>query len=270
MSTPPLQLRDLRRVHRRDRGPAVAALDGVDLTLRRGTFTAVMGPSGSGKSTLLHCAAGLDTPTSGRVVLDGTDLAPLSERRRTLLRRDRIGFVFQDSNLVASLTAAQNVALPGRLARHRIPASAVAAALAEVGLADRAGHRPAQLSGGQCQRVAIARALLGRPGVVFADEPTGALDSAASARVLALLRRCTDGPAAAATLMVTHDPVAAAWADEVVVLADGRVRERFAVPGAPGTAARAAEIGNRLVAEPEPEPAPGPEPESESVGRGHR
>ncbi|WP_217695907.1 ABC transporter ATP-binding protein, partial [Pseudonocardia sp. Ae263_Ps1] len=139
--TPPLELRAVRRVHS-GAGPAVAALDGVDLTLRPGTLTAVMGPSGSGKSTLLHCAAGLDVPTSGHVLLDGTDLGALSERRRTLLRRERIGFVFQAFNLVTSLTAAQNVALPARLARRRVSRDAVTAALDEVGLADRAGHRP--------------------------------------------------------------------------------------------------------------------------------
>jgi putative ABC transport system ATP-binding protein len=242
--TPPLELRAVRRVHS-GAGPAVAALDGVDLVLRPGTLTAVMGPSGSGKSTLLHCAAGLDVPTSGHVLLDGTDLGALSERRRTLLRRERIGFVFQAFNLVASLTAAQNVALPARLARRRVSRDAVTAALDEVGLAERAGHRPAQLSGGQQQRVAIARALLSRPGTVFADEPTGALDSASSAQVLGLLRRCTD-VAGVTTLMVTHDPAAAAWADEVVVLRDGRVHERFGVPGRPGDGDAATGIARRV------------------------
>ncbi|WP_075301164.1 ABC transporter ATP-binding protein [Pseudonocardia sp. Ae150A_Ps1] len=245
--TPPLELRAVRRVHS-GAGPAVAALDGVDLTLRPGTLTAVMGPSGSGKSTLLHCAAGLDVPTSGHVLLDGTDLGALSERRRTLLRRERIGFVFQAFNLVTSLTAAQNVALPARLARRRVSRDAVTAALDEVGLADRAGHRPAQLSGGGRggqQRVAIARALLSRPATVFADEPPGALDSTSSAQVLGLLRRCTD-VAGVTTLMVTHDPAAAAWADEVVVLRDGRLHERFGVPGRPGDGDTATGIARRV------------------------
>ena len=226
-----LELAELRHVHRSTGAAPVRALDGVSLRLHPGTLTAVMGPSGSGKSSLLHCAAGLDIPESGRVLLGGTDLGALSERRRTLLRRDRIGFVFQAFNLVASLTAAQNVALPARLARRRVAASVVTAALADVGLADRAGHRPAQLSGGEQQRVAIARALLTRPDVLFADEPTGALDSTSAAAVLALLRRCTDR-GATTTLMVTHDPVAASWADEVVVLRDGRVAERRSPGGA--------------------------------------
>lgn len=241
-----LELADLRHVHRSRGATPVRALDGVSLRLRPGTLTAVMGPSGSGKSTLLHCAAGLESPESGRVLLGGTDLGTLSERRRTLLRRERAGFVFQAFNLVASLTAAQNVALPARLARRRIDGAAVTAALAEVGLDGRAGHRPAQLSGGEQQRVAIARALVTRPDVVFADEPTGALDSAASAAVLALLRRCTD--TATTILMVTHDPAAAAWADEVVVLRDGRVDDRFATPGRPGDPDTAAAIGRRITA----------------------
>ncbi|MBP2369266.1 ABC transporter ATP-binding protein [Pseudonocardia parietis] len=244
---PLLELVDLRHVHRPRGAPPVRALDGISLRLHPGSLTAVMGPSGSGKSTLLHCAAGLDTPESGRVLLGDVDLGSLSERRRTLLRRERIGIVFQAFNLVASLTAAQNVALPARLARRRVPASAVTAALDEVGLADRAGHRPAQLSGGQQQRVAIARALFTRPGVLFADEPTGALDSASSAEVLQLLRRCTRA-GGTATLMVTHDPAAASWADEVVVLCDGRVHDRFGVPGPPGDPEAATVIARRLTA----------------------
>ncbi|SFO11288.1 putative ABC transport system ATP-binding protein [Pseudonocardia ammonioxydans] len=241
-----LELADLRHVHRSRGATPVRALDGVSLRLRPGTLTAVMGPSGSGKSTLLHCAAGLESPESGRVLLGGTDLGTLSERRRTLLRRERAGFVFQAFNLVASLTAAQNVALPARLARRRIDGAAVTAALAEVGLDGRAGHRPAQLSGGEQQRVAIARALVTRPDVVFADEPTGALDSASSAAVLALLRRSTG--TATTILMVTHDPAAAAWADEVVVLRDGRVDDRFATQGRPGDPDTATVIGRRITA----------------------
>ncbi|MFI5527865.1 ABC transporter ATP-binding protein [Kitasatospora sp. NPDC051853] len=216
-------LRDVRRVHGTGEG-AVTALDGVTLGFTAGSFTAVMGPSGSGKSTLLHCAAGLERPTGGTVLVAGTDLGPLGEHELTLLRRERIGFVFQSFNLVSSLTAEQNVALPLRLAGRRPDRAAVRAALAEVGLADRAGHRPAELSGGQQQRVAIARALVTGPEVLFADEPTGALDTASSREVLALLRGAVDRHGRT-VVMVTHDPVAAAVADRVVFLADGRVAD---------------------------------------------
>ncbi|GIG61531.1 ABC transporter ATP-binding protein [Longispora fulva] len=201
---------------------AVTALDGVTLAFPTGTFTAVMGPSGSGKSTLLHCAAGLDRPTDGTVVVAGTDLGPLSEHALTLLRRDGVGFVFQSFNLVSALTAEQNVALPLRLAGRRPDRARVLAGLAEVGLADRAGHRPSELSGGQQQRVAIARALVTRPAVLFADEPTGALDTVTSHEVLALLRGTVDRHGQT-VIMVTHDPAAAGYADRVVFLADGRV-----------------------------------------------
>jgi putative ABC transport system ATP-binding protein len=200
----------------------VVALDGVTVAFAPGTFTAVMGPSGSGKSTLLHCAAGLDRPAGGSVTVGGAVLDALDENDRTKLRRERIGFVFQAYNLVSSLTAAQNVALPLRLAGRRPAPDEVAAALDAVGLAGRAGHRPSQLSGGEQQRVAIARALVTRPAVVFADEPTGALDSVASRRVLALLRSLVDQHGLTVVL-VTHDPVAAAYADRVVFLADGRI-----------------------------------------------
>ncbi|QCB24088.1 ABC transporter ATP-binding protein [Streptomyces sp. SS52] len=200
---------------------AVTALDGVSLDFPRGTFTAVMGPSGSGKSTLLQCAAGLDRPTSGSVVVGGTELTGLSERRLTLLRRERVGFVFQAFNLLPSLTAAQNVALPLRLAGRRPSRSRVREALARVGLADRAGHRPTELSGGQQQRVALARALITRPEVLFGDEPTGALDTRTGREVLALLRSMVDGEGQT-IVMVTHDPVAASCADRVVFLVDGR------------------------------------------------
>ncbi|MFD5558426.1 ABC transporter ATP-binding protein [Streptomyces sp. NPDC127068] len=205
---------------------AVTALDSVDLACARGTLTAVMGPSGSGKSTLLHCAAGLERPTSGRVVLDGTDLAGLDETGLTRLRRDRIGFVFQSFNLVSALTAEQNVALPLRLAGRRPDPAVIAAALDEVGLARRARHRPSGLSGGQQQRVAIARALIGDPAVVFADEPTGALDTRTSWHVLTLLRRLVE-ERSQTIIMVTHDPVAASFADRVVLLADGRISDEL-------------------------------------------
>ncbi|WP_328476711.1 ABC transporter ATP-binding protein [Actinoplanes sp. NBC_00393] len=201
---------------------AVAALDGVDIRFEPGTFTAVMGPSGSGKSTLLHCAAGLDRVSSGRVVIDGVPVEGLSERNLTKLRRTRVGFVFQSFNLVPALTAAQNVALPLRLAGRRPAPGEVSAVLAEVGLAERAGHRPSELSGGQQQRVAIARALVTRPAVLFADEPTGALDATSGKEVLRLLRAAVDRHGQT-IVMVTHDPLAAAHADRVLFLADGRV-----------------------------------------------
>ncbi|MER5612986.1 ABC transporter ATP-binding protein [Streptomyces sp. NPDC002215] len=214
-----VRLRSVRRAY-----GEVDALGSIDLTVRTGTFTAVMGPSGSGKSTLLHCAAGLDRPTSGTVEVGGVELTGLSERRLTLLRRDRIGFVFQAFNLIPSLTAAQNVALPLRLAGRRPSRTEVRDALARVGLADRAGHRPAELSGGQQQRVALARALITRPAVLFGDEPTGALDTATSQEVMGMLRELVD-LAGQTIVMVTHDPVAAAYADRVVFLVDGRVAD---------------------------------------------
>lgn len=220
-------------------GQAVKALDGVTVTLAEGTMTAVMGPSGSGKSTLLHCAAGIDRPTAGRILIDGTDIGGLGEKALTLLRRDRIGFIFQSFNLVSALTAAQNVALPMRLAGRRPAPAAVMAALTEVGLADRAGHRPSQLSGGQQQRVAVARALISRPAVLFADEPTGALDTTTSRAVLNLLRELVDRHRQT-VIMVTHDPAAASYADRVVFLADGRIADE--VP----TRSSAATIASRM------------------------
>ncbi|TXS30779.1 ABC transporter ATP-binding protein [Streptomyces sp. ms191] len=227
----------LTAVHRHHRD--VRALDGVDLDLRAGSFTAVMGPSGSGKSTLLQCAAGLDRPTSGTVEVAGTSLAGLSERRLTLLRRDRIGFVFQSFNLLPSLTAAQNVALPVRLAGRRPSRTEVREALGRVGLTGREGHRPGELSGGQQQRVAIARALITRPAVLFADEPTGALDSTTSREVLGMLRELVDREGQT-IVMVTHDPVAGARADRVVLLVDGRVAGELPEPTVAGVAARMA------------------------------
>ncbi|SDT43557.1 ABC transporter ATP-binding protein [Actinoplanes derwentensis] len=216
---------------------SVSALDGVTTGFADGTFTAVMGPSGSGKSTLLHCAAGLEQPTAGQVSIEGTRLGDLSETRLTRFRRDRVGFVFQDFNLVSSLTAAQNVALPLRLAGRKADAAAVRVALADVGLADRAGHRPRELSGGQQQRVAIARALFTRPAVLFADEPTGALDSRASRQVMALLRELVDMHGRT-VVMVTHDPVAAGVADRVVLLVDGRIVDELTGADAPVIADR--------------------------------
>jgi putative ABC transport system ATP-binding protein len=203
-------------------GQSVKALDGIFLDFSQGTFTAIMGPSGSGKSTLLHCASGLDSVTEGQVVVAGTEVGRLPEHARTLLRRKHIGFVFQAFNLVTSLTAAQNVELPLRLAGRRPERRAVVEALAEVGLADRAHHRPSELSGGQQQRVAIARALITKPDVVFADEPTGALDTGTSKEVLDLLRRMVVHYGQT-IVAVTHDPMVASHADRVVFLKDGRV-----------------------------------------------
>ncbi|MEV0967584.1 ABC transporter ATP-binding protein [Microtetraspora glauca] len=215
----------------------VTALDDVSIGFGAGTFTAVMGPSGSGKSTMLQCAAGLDRPSSGQVLVDGRDLATLSDRKLTLLRRDRIGFVFQSFNLLPSLTAAHNVALPLRLAGRRPDPQAVRRGLAAVGLAERMNHRPAEMSGGQQQRVAIARALVTRPAVLFADEPTGALDANTSRDVLRLMRDLVDRQAQT-IIMVTHDPVAAAYADRVVFLADGRVYGELHDPSAELVATR--------------------------------
>ncbi|MFI5954851.1 ABC transporter ATP-binding protein [Cryptosporangium sp. NPDC051539] len=223
------------------RSQRVTALDGVTITFPTGTFTAVMGPSGSGKSTLLQCAAGLDSPTEGLVEVAGVKVNKLNETQRTLLRRDRIGFVFQSFNLLPSLTAAQNVELPLRLAGRRPSSGQVREALAAVGLAERARHRPSELSGGQQQRVAIARALITRPAVLFADEPTGALDSTTSREVLALLRGLVDRDRQT-IVMVTHDPIAAASADRAVFLADGRVVGELLSPTADAVAARLAHL----------------------------
>jgi putative ABC transport system ATP-binding protein len=237
----PIELRSVTR-HYGTGDQAVTALDDVSLHFAAGTMTAVMGPSGSGKSTLLHCAAGIDRPTAGQVLIDGTDLGGLDENALTVLRRERVGFVFQEFNLVSALTAAQNVELPLRLAGRRPAADAVRAALAAVGLADRRGHRPSELSGGQQQRVAIARAMITRPAVVFADEPTGALDTRASRTVLGLLRELVDGHGRT-VVMVTHDPAAAAYADRVVLLADGRLADELrGADGAEAIAARMAAL----------------------------
>jgi putative ABC transport system ATP-binding protein len=204
-------------------GPnGVTALDRVSVEFRRGRLSAVMGPSGSGKSTLLHCMAGLDAVDEGTVLLGGTDLTRLSERRLTRLRRERVGFVFQSFNLLPTLTAAENIALPSRLAGRAVDPAWLDRLVDAVGLGDRLGHRPSELSGGQQQRVAAARALAGRPEIVFADEPTGNLDSRSGAELLRFLRRSVD-ELGQTVVMVTHDPNAAGYADEAVFLADGRV-----------------------------------------------
>ena len=201
---------------------AVRALDEVTVEIPGGTFTAVMGPSGSGKSTLMHCLAGLDTVTSGQVFIGATELGPLSDRELTALRRERVGFVFQSFNLMPTLTARENIALPFALAGRKPEREWVDFVTATLGLIDRLVHRQSELSGGQQQRVAIARALATRPDIVFADEPTGNLDSTTGAQVLEFLRAAVRDMGQT-VVMVTHDPVAAGYADAVVFLADGRI-----------------------------------------------
>jgi putative ABC transport system ATP-binding protein len=221
---------------------AVRALDGVTVDVPGGRFTAVMGPSGSGKSTLMHCLAGLDTLTSGTVLVDGVDLGSLSDTALTRVRRERLGFVFQSFNLVPTLTAGENIALPLRLANRTPDTGWLDQVVDAVGLGDRLAHRPAELSGGQQQRVAVARALAGRPHMVFADEPTGNLDSRAGSEVLRLLRASVDR-FGQTVVMVTHDPAAAAWADAVLFLADGRIVGRLDAPTAEGVLERMKGLG---------------------------
>jgi putative ABC transport system ATP-binding protein len=209
----------------------VRALDGVSIAFDVGRFTAIMGPSGSGKSTLLHCVAGLDRPTSGKVHIGDVDLTTLNDRELTLLRRDRLGFIFQSFNLLPTLTAAENIALPLRIAGRKPDAFWVDSIVDTLGLRPRLGHRPSELSGGQQQRVAAARALAGRPEAVFADEPTGALDSRSSAELLRFLRLAVR-ELNQTVVMVTHDPTAAGYADRVVFLSDGRVVDEMTEPTA--------------------------------------
>ena len=209
----------------------VAALDDVSVGLDRGRFTAIMGPSGSGKSTLLHLLAGLDRPTSGEVYLGDTEITSLRDKALTMLRRDRIGFIFQSFNLLPTMTAAENIVLPMRIAGKRPDPHWVASIVETVGLAGRLDHRPSQLSGGQQQRVAAARALASRPEIVFADEPTGALDSRSGAELLRFLRTAVDD-LGQTVVMVTHDPVAAGYADRVLFLADGHVVDEMVAPSA--------------------------------------
>jgi putative ABC transport system ATP-binding protein len=213
------------------RDATVRALDGVDVAFPRSRFTAIMGPSGSGKSTLMHCVAGLDTLTSGRVLVGDVDLSTLSDKQLTLLRRERIGFVFQSFNLVPTLTVAENVALPQALAGRKPDRSWLDAVVSTVGLGDRLRHRPSELSGGQQQRAAVARALVGRPALVFADEPTGNLDSRSGGEILGFMRRAVD-ELGQTIVMVTHDPVAASYADTVLFLADGRIVDAMEGPTA--------------------------------------
>jgi putative ABC transport system ATP-binding protein len=225
---------------------AVHALTGASLTFSRNSFTAVMGPSGSGKSTLLQIAAGLERPTSGHVRLDGHELVGLSETALTQLRREHVGFVFQAYNLMPTLTVAQNVELPLRLAGRRPDRDRTRDILERVGLGDRLRHRPDQLSGGQRQRVAIARALIADPSVTFADEPTGALDTTVAAEILELLQESV-ASGGQTVVMVTHDPIAAAHADRVVFLADGLPAGELHAPTADAIAATMTDL-SRLVA----------------------
>ncbi|CAL9557399.1 ABC transporter ATP-binding protein YxdL [Nocardiopsis dassonvillei] len=223
-----LRVRGLTRTHRRGNVP-VPALRGVDADFDPGGFTAIMGPSGSGKSTLLHCAAGLDRPDGGQVLFGGRDLARLPERELTRLRAGAFGFVFQDFNLLPSLTARENVELTARLSGRPPDASRCDALADLLDVRDRLDHRPAELSGGQSQRVALLRALVHRPDVLFADEPTGALDTRSGARVLDALRHAVDRDGRT-VVMVTHDPAAAARADRVLFLRDGRIADSLTAP----------------------------------------
>ncbi len=201
---------------------AVRALDGVDMEFEAGKFTAIMGPSGSGKSTLLHCLAGLDQVTSGKIYLGDVEVTSLNEKNRTLLRRDKVGFIFQSFNLIPSLTAKENITLPMDLARRKPDAEWLDGLLDIVGLKDRLNHHPSELSGGEQQRVAAARALTSRPDIVFADEPTGNLDSKRGGEMLAFMRRAVK-EFGQTIIMVSHDPIAASYSDQVVFLADGKI-----------------------------------------------
>ena len=209
----------------------VTALDNVSVGLHEGQFTAIMGPSGSGKSTLLHMLAGLDRPTSGQVFLGDTDISSLKDKALTLLRRDRIGFIFQSFNLLPTMTAAENIILPMRIAGRRPDPHWVASIVETVGLTGRLGHRPSELSGGQQQRVAAARALASRPDIVFADEPTGALDSRSGTELLRFLRTAVT-ELGQTVVMVTHDATAASYADRVIFLADGHIVDEMHSPSA--------------------------------------
>ncbi|QIQ03677.1 ABC transporter ATP-binding protein [Streptomyces liangshanensis] len=244
---------------------AVTALDRITLSLPAGSFTAVMGPSGSGKSTLLQCAAGLDRPDRGLVMVDGEEMTGGGEAALTKFRRRRIGFVFQQYNLLDTLTVEQNTTLPLRLAGRRADPVRAREILTQVGLGDRLGHRPDQLSGGQRQRVAIARALVTEPSVIFADEPTGALDTRSARDVLSLLRDAVRVHGRT-VVMVTHDPVAASYADSVQFLADGRLAGHLTAPTVDAVAERLAHLGD--LAERSQDGGYGPG-HDQSQGQGH-
>ena len=236
-----VRLQSVRKLYG-DARSGVEALRGVTIGFPRGSFTAVMGPSGSGKSTFLHCAAGLDKPTSGSVALDGNEITGLKETALTRLRREHVGFIFQSFNLLPALNVVQNITLPLRLAGKRADRKVVADVIARVGLTDRRKHLPAELSGGQQQRVAIARALVTRPAVIFADEPTGALDTRTARDVLDLLRGSVRAHGQT-VVMVTHDPMAASYADRVVFLADGQLVGELHNPTADAVAERMTHLG---------------------------
>ncbi len=222
---------------------AVRALDDVNVEFERGRFTAVMGPSGSGKSTLMHCLAGLDAPTSGRTFVGGRELGCLDDTALTQMRRDRIGFVFQSFNLVPTLTARENITLPADLAGVKIDKGWLDFLVSELGIGNRLSHRPNEMSGGQQQRVACARALINRPDLIFADEPTGNLDSKSAAETLAFLRRAVTEQGQS-IVMVTHDPHATSYADRVVFLADGKVVGELAAPTADTVVDQMMKLGN--------------------------
>ncbi|MEJ7650177.1 MAG: ABC transporter ATP-binding protein [Nakamurella sp.] len=236
-----LRALDLRKTYGTD-DTLVRALDGVDVDFRRGSFTAVMGPSGSGKSTLMHCLAGLDAPTSGSIRLGDVELTTLDDRALTGIRRDRFGFVFQSFNLLPMLTAAQNILLPLELAGRSADPDHYRELTAALRISDRLQHRPSELSGGQQQRVAIARAMITRPDIVFADEPTGALDTRTGHQLLAFLRAGAR-ELGQTIVMVTHDPVAAAYADRAVLLSDGRVAGSLQQPTADDVLAAMRDLG---------------------------
>ena len=238
---PAAQATDLCKTYGRGQA-AVHALDGVSVAFESGRFTAVMGPSGSGKSTLMQCMAGLDRPTSGTAVVGGQDIGQLDDRGLTRLRRDRIGFVFQYFNLVPTLTAGENITLPLDLAGRKPDQEWVNYLVSQLGIADRLGHRPGELSGGQQQRVACARALVTQPELIFADEPTGNLDSNSAADLLAFLKRSV-GELGQSVVMVTHDPHSAAYADRVVFLADGNVVSELSQPTADSILERMRTLG---------------------------
>jgi putative ABC transport system ATP-binding protein len=237
---------DVRKVYG-EGDASVAALDGVSIDFAAGEFTAVMGPSGSGKSTLMHCMAALDSVTSGTVSLGDTDLSELGDKQLTLLRRDKIGFVFQAYNLVPTLTAKENIELPMSIAGKKPDPEWFDTVIDTVGLRPRLSHRPNELSGGQQQRVACARALVSRPEIVFADEPTGNLDSTSGAEVLGFLRRSVDDYAQT-IVMVTHDPIAAGYTDRVVFLADGKVVDELRTPTSDGVLEKMKVLSQEAVA----------------------
>jgi putative ABC transport system ATP-binding protein len=222
---------------------AVTALDDVTVEFEEGRFTAIMGPSGSGKSTLMHCVAGLDTLTSGSVFIGDTDLSTLDDKRLTILRRDKVGFIFQTFNLVPTLSALENIVLPASLAGRTVDKAWLDTVVDTVHLGDRLAHRPSELSGGQQQRVAVARALASRPAIIFADEPTGNLDSRAGAEILAFMRKAVE-ELGQTIVMVTHDPGAAGYSSRVVFLGDGRIVDEMAAPTAALVLDRMKQLGD--------------------------